>query len=90
MINSLASVCPAQLTIQGHPLVLIATDGEPVHPVVVNTVISFSGKLWKQNWFYNCNKIYVFYENLDLEYMMTTCPYWMGQSRMSAKTDLSF
>lgn len=45
MINSLASVCPAQLTIQGHPLVLIATDGEPVHPVVVNTIISFSGNL---------------------------------------------
>lgn len=44
MINSLASVCPAQLTIQGHPLILIATDGEPVHPVVVNTIISFSGK----------------------------------------------
>jgi FtsP/CotA-like multicopper oxidase with cupredoxin domain len=44
MINALASVCPAQLTIQGHPLVLIATDGEPVQPVVVNTIISFSGK----------------------------------------------
>lgn len=44
LINSLASVCPAQLTIQGHDLTLIATDGEPVHPVKVNTVISFSGK----------------------------------------------
>lgn len=44
MINSLASVCPAQLTFQGHGLTLIATDGEPVHPVQVNTVISFSGK----------------------------------------------
>ncbi|KAF6203776.1 hypothetical protein GE061_002111 [Apolygus lucorum] len=44
MINSLATVCPAQLTIQGHPLVLISTDGEPVHPVVVNTIISFSGE----------------------------------------------
>lgn len=43
MINSFASVCPAQMTIQGHPLILIATDGEPVHPVVVNTIISFSG-----------------------------------------------
>lgn len=45
MINSLASVCPAQLTIQGHDLTLIATDGEPVHPVKVNTIISFSGKV---------------------------------------------
>ncbi|KAK7590828.1 hypothetical protein V9T40_002441 [Parthenolecanium corni] len=44
MINSFASVCPAQMTIQGHPLILIATDGEPVHPVVVNTIISFSGE----------------------------------------------
>lgn len=44
MINSFATVCPAQITIQGHPLVLIGTDGEPVHPVVVNTIISFSGK----------------------------------------------
>lgn len=44
MINSFASVCPAQLTIQGHNLTLIATDGEPVHPVLVNTIISFSGK----------------------------------------------
>ncbi|EEB19131.1 L-ascorbate oxidase, putative [Pediculus humanus corporis] len=42
MINSMASVCPVQLTIQGHSLILIATDGEPVHPVVVNTIISFS------------------------------------------------
>lgn len=44
MINSFASVCPAQLTFQGHRLSLIATDGEPVHPVQVDTVISFSGK----------------------------------------------
>ncbi|XP_018575474.1 laccase [Anoplophora glabripennis] len=44
MINSFASVCPAQLTIQGHNLTLIATDGEPVHPVLVNTIISFSGE----------------------------------------------
>nr|CAD7396798.1 unnamed protein product [Timema poppensis] len=44
MINSLATVCPAQLTIQGHSLIVIATDGESVHPVVVNTIISFSGE----------------------------------------------
>jgi FtsP/CotA-like multicopper oxidase with cupredoxin domain len=44
MINSFASVCPAQLTIQGHNLILIATDGEPVHPVQINTIISFSGE----------------------------------------------
>ncbi|XP_034231281.1 laccase-5 [Thrips palmi] len=44
MINSLASVCPVQLTVQGHSLMVIATDGEPVHPMPVDTVISFSGE----------------------------------------------
>nr|CAD7586191.1 unnamed protein product [Timema genevievae] len=44
VVNSLATVCPAQLTIQGHSLIVIATDGESVHPVVVNTIISFSGE----------------------------------------------
>ncbi|KAJ1520200.1 hypothetical protein ONE63_004411 [Megalurothrips usitatus] len=44
MINSLASVCPVQLTVQGHALNVIATDGEPVHPMPVDTVISFSGE----------------------------------------------
>ncbi|ETN62011.1 laccase-like multicopper oxidase 1 [Anopheles darlingi] len=43
MINAFASVCPAQVTIEGHGLTVIATDGEPVHPVQVNTIISFSG-----------------------------------------------
>ncbi|XP_013180620.1 PREDICTED: laccase-5 isoform X2 [Papilio xuthus] len=44
MINAFASVCPAQLTIEGHNLTVIATDGEPVQPVQVNTIISFSGE----------------------------------------------
>lgn len=44
LINSYSSVCPSQLTIEGHDLILIATDGEPVRPVRVNTIISFSGK----------------------------------------------
>ncbi|XP_063697893.1 uncharacterized protein LOC134828837 [Culicoides brevitarsis] len=44
MINAFSSVCPAQVTIEGHGLTIIATDGEPVHPVQVNTVISFSGE----------------------------------------------
>ncbi|XP_070854921.1 uncharacterized protein [Drosophila suzukii] len=43
MINAFASVCPAQVTIEGHGMTVIATDGEPVHPVDVNTIISFSG-----------------------------------------------
>lgn len=44
LINAFASVCPAQITFEGHSLTIIATDGEPVHPVQVNTIISFSGK----------------------------------------------
>lgn len=44
LINAFASVCPAQVTIEGHSLTVIATDGEPVQPVQVNTIISFSGK----------------------------------------------
>lgn len=44
MINAFASVCPAQVTFEGHNLTVIATDGEPVHPVQVNTIISFSGE----------------------------------------------
>ncbi|XP_043064253.1 laccase-4 isoform X2 [Drosophila ficusphila] len=44
MINAFASVCPAQVTIEGHGMTVIATDGEPVHPVDVNTIISFSGE----------------------------------------------
>lgn len=43
LINAFASVCPAQITFEGHGLTVIATDGEPVHPVQVNTIISFSG-----------------------------------------------
>lgn len=44
LINAFASVCPAQVTIEGHGMTVIATDGEPVHPVQVNTIISFSGE----------------------------------------------
>ena len=43
MINAFSSVCPAQLTFQGHKLTVIATDGEHVQPVKVDTIISFSG-----------------------------------------------
>ena len=42
LINSYGSVCPAQITIEGHALTIIATDGEAVRPVQVNTIISFS------------------------------------------------
>jgi FtsP/CotA-like multicopper oxidase with cupredoxin domain len=44
MINNFCTVCPAQLTIEGHSLTVIASDGEPIHPVQVDTIISFSGE----------------------------------------------
>lgn len=44
MINSFSSVCPAQLSIEGHTLLLITQDGEAVDPVEVNTLISSSGE----------------------------------------------
>lgn len=47
LINSFGSVCPSQITFEGHSLTIIATDGEAVQPVTVDTIISFSGKdLW--------------------------------------------
>ncbi|XP_059471482.1 uncharacterized protein LOC132194315 [Neocloeon triangulifer] len=44
LINAFCTVCPAQLTIEGHPLTVIASDGEPVQPTPVNTIISFTGE----------------------------------------------
>lgn len=44
LINSFGSVCPSQITFEGHSLTVIATDGEAVEPATVDTIISFSGK----------------------------------------------
>jgi hypothetical protein len=44
LINSFGTVCPAQFSVEGHVLTVIATDGESVQPVNVNTIISFSGQ----------------------------------------------
>lgn len=55
LINAFASVCPAQVTIEGHGMTIIATDGEPVHPVQVNTIISFSGKLSERLCTFDCS-----------------------------------
>lgn len=45
IINAFGTVCPAQLVIESHNLTVIATDGEPVKPVQVNAINSFSGKM---------------------------------------------
>lgn len=44
MINSFSTDCPTELTIERHNLTIIASDGQPVVPVNVTTLISFSGK----------------------------------------------
>lgn len=44
LINAFATVCPAQFNIQSHQLKIIATDGIAVQPVIVDTIISFSGE----------------------------------------------
>lgn len=43
LINAFGTVCPAQLTVEKHLLTVIATDGEPVKPVKVNSIVSFTG-----------------------------------------------
>lgn len=43
LINAFATVCGAMLTIENHSLTVIATDGEPVKPVEVSSIVSFSG-----------------------------------------------
>ncbi|XP_078042066.1 uncharacterized protein LOC144472650 [Augochlora pura] len=44
MINSFCSNCPGELTIEGHNLTVIATDGESVQPVVVTSIVSYAGE----------------------------------------------
>ncbi|CAL7936374.1 unnamed protein product [Xylocopa violacea] len=44
LINSICTVCPGQFTIEGHKLTVIATDGQPIKPVVVDSIISLAGE----------------------------------------------
>ncbi|XP_076675785.1 uncharacterized protein LOC143372965 [Andrena cerasifolii] len=44
MINSFCGICPAELTIQNHNYTLIATDGLPVKPVKITSIISYPGE----------------------------------------------
>ncbi|XP_014613124.1 PREDICTED: laccase-1-like [Polistes canadensis] len=44
MINSFGTVCPAEFSIQGHKLTVIASDGEDLQPVVVDKIISLTGE----------------------------------------------
>lgn len=44
MINALASICPIQVTIENHKMIVIATDGHLIKPIEVNTIISTSAE----------------------------------------------
>ncbi|XP_076303578.1 uncharacterized protein LOC143221863 [Lasioglossum baleicum] len=43
-VNAFCTTCAAELSIQGHNLTVIATDGRPAKPVVVNSIISLAGE----------------------------------------------
>ena len=45
LINSFCTVCPGELTIEGHSLTVIATDGQPIEPTVVNSIVSLAGTI---------------------------------------------
>ncbi|EFN74336.1 Laccase-4 [Camponotus floridanus] len=44
MVNSFCTTCSSILTIEGHNLTVIATDGISVKPIIVNSIISVSGE----------------------------------------------
>nr|ACX54563.1 laccase 15 [Reticulitermes flavipes] len=44
IVGSLCTVCPTQLTIDGHKITVIATDGNSVAPARVDSLIIYSGE----------------------------------------------
>ncbi|KAF5290994.1 hypothetical protein FQA39_LY14525 [Lamprigera yunnana] len=44
LINAFVSMCPAQISIEKHRLTVIATDGHPIEPIVVDSIISVSAE----------------------------------------------
>jgi hypothetical protein len=50
IVGGLCTVCPIQLTIDGHTMLIIATDGNPVAPVRVDSLNIFSGEFSTIKW----------------------------------------
>jgi len=46
LVGGMCSVCGVQFSIEGHDLTLIATDGTPVNPVTVRSVVIYSGTIY--------------------------------------------
>ncbi|KZC07550.1 Laccase-5, partial [Dufourea novaeangliae] len=44
LVNTFSTTCAGEFSIEGHNLTVIATDGQPIKPVVVESIISFSGE----------------------------------------------
>ncbi|XP_076641101.1 uncharacterized protein LOC143352472 [Halictus rubicundus] len=44
LVNAFCTTCAAEFSIQGHNLTVIATDGQPTRPVVVDSIISSAGE----------------------------------------------
>ncbi|XP_069675378.1 uncharacterized protein [Periplaneta americana] len=44
LVSGLCTVCGVEFSIQDHSMTLIATDGVPVNPVSVNSIVMFSGE----------------------------------------------
>lgn len=47
-INSFCTICPGQLTVEGHNLTVIAMDGQFVEPVTVDSIVSLAGTMSKK------------------------------------------
>jgi hypothetical protein len=43
LVGGLCAVCGVEFSIEGHIMTLIATDGTPVNPVTIRSVVIFSG-----------------------------------------------
>ncbi|KAF5290993.1 hypothetical protein FQA39_LY14524 [Lamprigera yunnana] len=44
LINAFASVCPTQVSVEKHRITVIATDGHPIEPTVVDSIVSVSAE----------------------------------------------
>jgi hypothetical protein len=50
IVGGLCTVCPTQLSIDGHNMFVIATDGNPVVPERVDALVIYSGNFLTSNW----------------------------------------
>jgi FtsP/CotA-like multicopper oxidase with cupredoxin domain len=50
IVGGLCTVCPAQLAFEDHTMLIIATDGNPVAPVRVDSLTVFSGEFSTIKW----------------------------------------